>query len=114
MSHTNDSPQKPTRRTVLAGTTAAIAASGLVFGMPGSAVASLEAGSAPVVDVANGSQDLCMAHHKELSDHLKSVLNSAYVDENMKNKMLSTSHCPHCKTAIAPDMLDQSAFSILA
>ncbi|MEE9314613.1 MAG: hypothetical protein V3V02_08175 [Rhizobiaceae bacterium] len=110
MSHTTKtSPTTLTRRTLLAGTAAGIAATSLSFGLAGVASANTTAAaSGQAVDA------ICIAHHNELAAHLKTVLSSTYVDENMKNKLLSTSHCPHCKVAIAPDMMDQLAFSVLS
>ncbi len=110
MSHSNLSSTSMTRRTLLAGSAAGVAVTGLSFGLVGTA-------SATTTTVAASTQAVnavCIAHHNELAAHLKTVLNSSYVDENMKNKMLSTSHCPHCKVAIAPDMMNQLAFGILS
>lgn len=119
MSHTTT--KSITRRSFVAGsagvlTATGLAAAGLTFGTAGSAAASV--GSSAPSGVADGaglaSHALCKAHHKELSEHLGAVLNSAYVDERMKNRMLTTSHCPHCQVAIAPDMKTHAAFAALA
>ena len=59
------------------------------------------------------SHSLCTAHHAELASHLKTILNGAYVDEQMKNKVLTTSRCPHCDVAIAPDQLNRRSFAVL-
>ena len=110
MSHTNhNSTNTLTRRTLLAGTAAGVAATGLSFGF--SAIANAAASTLAGGQEVNG---VCIAHHNELAAHLKTVLNSSYVDQNMKNKLLSTSHCPHCKVAIAPDLMNQLAFSALS
>lgn len=111
------SHQKPltiTRRSLLANSAAGIAAAG--FASAGLPIATASAAPMPAVATGNGlaSHALCKAHHKELSAHLSTILNSSYVDERMKNKMLSTSHCPHCKVAIAPEMKDRAAFAALA
>lgn len=111
MSHTKTISPKLTRRSLLAGTAVTIGtgltASGLSLGMTG--LASAATSRATTGEVSN----LCIAHHGELAAHLKSILNASYVDERMKNKVLSTSHCPHCKVAIAPDMLSREAFAAL-
>ena len=111
MSHTTPQSTTLTRRTMLAGTAATIgtglAANGLSLGFVGPAYAATS-------PVASGEvNNLCIAHHKELAAHLKTILNASYVDERMKNKVLSTSHCPHCKVAIAPDMMSHQAFAAL-
>ena len=102
-----------TRRTMLAGTAATlgVAATGITLGL--SSAANAATSSASTLGHAPGSA-LCQAHHQELSSHLSKILNSAYVDERMKNKVLSTSHCPHCKVAIAPEMKIRAAFAALA
>ncbi|MEM1381868.1 MAG: hypothetical protein AAF764_03035 [Pseudomonadota bacterium] len=102
----------PTRRTVLTGTAAALASTALMPGLSGSASAAVS--SAPVATGSFGPSAVCAAHHKELSNHLRTILNSAYVDETMKNKVLSTSHCPHCRVAIKPADMDRAAFSVIA
>ncbi|MEM7781596.1 MAG: hypothetical protein AAF697_14505 [Pseudomonadota bacterium] len=102
-----------TRRTVLTGTAAALAASALTPRLTGAAqAATAPLGTATTPSV--GSNALCVAHHKELSAHLRTILNSAYVDQTMKNKVISTSQCPHCKVAIRPADMDKAAFSVLA
>ena len=110
MSHTTPKSTTLTRRTMLAGTAATIgtvAASGLSLGF-------VRPAAAATLPVASGEvSNLCIAHHKELAAHLKTILNASYVDERMKNKVLSTSHCPHCKVAIAPDMMSHQAFAAL-
>jgi len=108
----NHSKKGPTRRTVLTGTAAALAASALTPGLMGSAQAA--SGLSGSSSLASGNNALCVAHHKELSAHLRTILNSAYVDERMKNKVLSTSTCPHCQVAIRPADMDKAAFSALA
>lgn len=103
------SPSTITRRSVLAGTAAGLASTALFPVLAGTSTA---AQAAPVVDMA-GSHQLCAAHHAELANHLKGILNSAYVDERMKNKVLTTSRCPHCDVTIAPDQMDQASFAAL-
>lgn len=109
------SQQKPsttiTRRALLEGTAAGVAATTLAFGLGTPATAAIRSASEPVL--ASGNADLCRAHHQELSTHLKSILNSAYVDERMKNKVMSTTTCPHCRVGIAPDMMDRASFAAL-
>ncbi|EFL89003.1 hypothetical protein [Ahrensia sp. R2A130] len=108
----NHSNKGPNRRTVLTGTVAALAASALTPGLMGSAHAAT--GLSASGPVAGKNSALCVAHHKELSAHLRTILNSAYVDERMKNKVLSTSKCPHCQVAIRPADMDKAAFTALA
>ena len=110
MSH--NSPSTITRRSMLAGTAAGLASTALLPAMAGTSFA---AGSVPLAagPGAAGSHALCAAHHAELANHLKGILNSAYVDEQMKNKVLTTSRCPHCDVGIAPDQMDQASFAAL-
>lgn len=103
------SPSTITRRSVLAGSAAGLASAAM---LPAFAGTSFAASAAPVATLS-GSHRLCAAHHAELANHLKGILNSAYVDEQMKNKVLSTSHCPHCDVAIAPDQMNQASFAAL-
>lgn len=118
MSHSKHSTPTSTltRRTMLAGSSAAVAATGLAIGLPGTASAALASKAVQTSATAksSGANALCAAHHAELSSHLKTILNGAYVDEVAKNKLIKTSHCPHCKVAIAPDMMDRAAFSAMA
>ena len=103
------SPSNITRRSVLAGTAAGLASTALFPVLTGGTVA---AAAAPVSDMA-GSHSVCVAHHAELANHLRGILNSAYVDEQMKNKVLTTSRCPHCDVGIAPDHMDRASFAVL-
>ncbi|MEP0944860.1 MAG: hypothetical protein ABJH63_01920 [Rhizobiaceae bacterium] len=103
------SPSTVTRRSVLAGTAAGLASTALFPMLSG---ANMAANAAPVADMA-GSHRLCAAHHAELANHLKGILNSSYVDERMKNKVLTNSRCPHCDVAIAPDQMNQASFAAL-
>ncbi len=107
---TQKSSTKLTRRTMLAGTAAGVAATGMNISFLGAASAKTTVTAAKTQSV----NAVCIAHHNELAAHLKTVLNSNYVEESMKNKILSTSRCPHCKTVIAPDMMNQLAFSVLS
>ena len=107
MSH--HSPSTITRRSVLAGTAAGLASTALFPAFTGSGAA---AASALVTDMA-GPHSVCASHHAELAHHLKGILNSAYVDEQMKNKVLTTSRCPHCDVGIAPDQMDRASFAVL-
>ena len=73
--------------------------------MPAFAGSSLTAGSVLIATSGElaGSHNLYAARHAELTNYLKGIFNSAYVDEQMKNKVLIISRCPHCDVAIAPD-----------
>lgn len=103
------SPSTITRRSVLAGTAAGLASTAL---FPAFAGGNAAAAAVPVADMA-GSHSVCAHHHAELASHLKGILNSAYVDEQMKNKVLTTSRCPHCDVGIAPDLMDRASFAVL-
>lgn len=111
MSHPK--PSTITRRNVLAGSAAGLAATALAPGLAGTAFASAPAGGALDSVVRHQSHSLCAAHHAELAGHLKTILNASYVDERMKNKVLTTSRCPHCDVAIAPDQLNRQSFAAL-
>ena len=114
MSQTKLPPSTLTRRTMVKGVAAGLASTALVPGLASSAVAAVPraAEAGPFTGTVN-SASLCKAHHKELANHLKRILNTAYVDETMKNKVLSTTHCPHCHVAIRPDMMDAASFAVL-
>ena len=103
------SPSTITRRSVLAGTAAGLASTAL---FPALAGGSAVAAAAPVSDMA-GPHAVCAHHHAELANHLRVIFNSAYVDEQMKNKVLTTSRCPHCDVGIAPDQMDRASFAVL-
>ncbi|MEP1206771.1 MAG: hypothetical protein ABJM29_07310 [Rhizobiaceae bacterium] len=111
MSHTK--PSTITRRSVLAGSAAGLASTALVQSLPGSALAAVPVGKVAPIAADRHAQNLCAAHHAELANHLKSILNASYVDEHMKNKLLTTSRCPHCDVAIAPDQLSRQSFAVL-
>ena len=98
-----------TRRKVLAGAAAGLAATTL----PGLAFAAESAASGSQSAVC-ADHSLCVAHHQELSKHLRTILNSSYVDDHMKNKVLATTRCPHCDTGIAPADMDRASFAVLA
>ena len=106
------SPSTITRRSVLAGSAAGMASTALFPVFAGSSAAAATATSAPIADMA-GSHAVCASHHAELANHLRGILNSAYVDEQMKNKVLTTSRCPHCDVGIAPDQMDRASFAVL-
>ena len=112
MSHPK--PSTVTRRSVLAGSAAGLAATAMATSLPGAAFAAKPTATG-LSAAASGhpSHSLCAAHHAELANHLKSILNASYVDERMKNKVLTTSRCPHCDVAIAPDQLNRASFAVL-
>jgi len=111
MSHPK--PSTLTRRSVLAGSAAGLATTAMVQSLPAMAFAATPASGAMKTAVGQQSRSLCVAHHTELANHLKTILNSSYVDEQMKNKVLTTSRCPHCDVAIAPDQLSRESFAVL-
>ena len=111
MSHTKPAKLIITRRVMLAGSAASVASAGLTFGASG-----MTSAAAPTVSTVadrSMSSQVCAAHHVELANHLKSVLNAAYVDDHTPSAALHSASCPHCKVTIAPDMIDRAAFSIL-
>lgn len=115
MSHRNPHPKTITRRSLLANSAAGVAAVGIATsGLSFAAQSAAAAPSAKASGAGLASHTLCKAHHKELSAHLATILNASYVDERMKNKVMSTTHCPHCKVAIAPEMKTRTAFAALA
>ena len=109
MSHSTPSTSTMTRRSLLAGTAAGAAAIGLPLGL--STVA--QAAMPPKLSAAGDQSSLCASHHRELSNHLKTILNSSYVYERMKNKVIGTTRCPHCDVGIMADMMDKAAFAAL-
>ena len=111
MSHTK--PSTVTRRTVLAGSAAGLATTAVMQAIPGAAFAAAPSVETLPAAAPSQSHGVCAAHHAELAEHLKTILNRSYVDEVMKNKVLTTSRCPHCDVAIAPDQLDRQSFAVM-
>jgi len=97
---------KLTRRTLLAGSAASAAAVALPIGIAGAS--SKQSTHAQ----HNCTTSVCADHHVELSNHLRQVLDSAYVDEHMKNTVLRTTVCPHCRVGIHP--APETGFTALA
>ncbi len=106
MSHSNQF--KFTRRTMLAGTATGLAVAALPLG-----IASANAPKAPFV-AGTCSSSVCVDHHRELSHHLRHVLNASYVDDHTKNTMLRTTTCPHCQVGIHPAEQPKPQFTALA
>lgn len=103
------------RRQMLVGTTAASAAvaTGITFGLPGSAAAAVQVAQPAIDGTGLASHALCKAHHKELSEHLGRMLNTSYANDRMANRALTTTHCPHCQVRIAPNMKAHAAFAAM-
>ena len=104
MSQSNPIKSKITRRSLPTGA-ATVAVTGttaasLGFSLTGPASATAKPGL--FTPSNQGGNSLCVAHHRELSQHLTKILNSSYVDARMKNKIMSTTTCPHCRVGIAP------------
>ena len=108
-----NTPSTITRRTVLAGSAAGLASTAVMQAFPGAAFAAAPSAETLPAAAVSQSHGVCAAHHAELAEHLKTILNRSYVDEVMKNKVLTTSRCPHCDVAIAPDQLDRQSFAAL-
>ena len=107
MSHST--PFKFTRRTILAGSAAGIAAVSIPM-----SIATASATPKASLLASSCSSAVCADHHRELSHHLRHVLDAAYVDEHSKNTVLRTTTCPHCQVGIHPAEKVKPEFSALA
>ncbi len=107
MSHSTS--LKFTRRSLLAGSAAGFATVALPSGIA-------VAGNRPAVSssASSCSDSVCADHHRELSYHLRHVLDAAYVDEHAKNTVLRTTTCPHCQVGIHPAEKAKPEFTALA
>ncbi|MEM9733449.1 MAG: twin-arginine translocation signal domain-containing protein [Pseudomonadota bacterium] len=109
------------RRQMLKGTAAASAAvtAGITFGASGTVLAKATS-ETNVEQTVTGkgagllSHALCKAHHKEMAQHLSSVLNASYVEERMADVIVTTTNeCLRCQEPVEASMKTRAAFATL-